>query len=188
VICDSDYTQAESKDIFIIILSDAVSSQINTLNLTSMQREALIYCWELSYKIDIIQESLNTEKSYWCAEMIQSFPYKNNIHHSVLIVISMNNTVDELIKKIERAAQKEAHIKDKIIIHLHIIFSEDQIIWKSVKEDCDSGLSVINEKKLNILTEFNVIRMIYEMYKHTYWFKSIVMNKRVQLIEHCLTT
>lgn len=96
-----------------------------------------------------------------------------------MIIISINNTVNELIKKIERAAQKKAHIKDKIIIHLYVIFSEDQIIWKSVKKDCDLDLSVINKKKLNILIEFNVIRMIYKMYKYTDWFKLIIMNKKV---------
>jgi len=36
--------------------------------------------------------------------------------------------------------------------------------------------------------KFDVVRTIYEMYKNTDQFKLIVMNKKVQFIEHSLTT
>jgi len=78
VIHSSNYTQAQSRDIFIIISLDAVKGQIDALKLTSLQRKAMVYCYELSYKIDIIQESSETDKSHWCAEIIQSFLHSDN--------------------------------------------------------------------------------------------------------------
>ena len=188
IICDSNYTQVQSIDIFVSILSEVINDWIDVMHLTTMQTDTLIYCWMLSYEIEIIQESLSTHKSYWCAEMIWSFLHKNNIFHSVLVVISMNITVDELILKIEKAVQKKTSTRNKIIVCLHIMSSKKDIIWSRVKEDCDSGSSVINKDELDIFADFDVVKTIYEIYKYTDWSKSDVINKRVQLIEHSLTT
>jgi len=63
VIHNLNYTQAQSRDIFVTISLNAVNSQIDALKLTSSQREAMIYCCELSYEIDIIQGPSGTGKS-----------------------------------------------------------------------------------------------------------------------------
>jgi len=63
MICDSNYTQTQSRDIFIIILIDVVSSHINALKLTSSQMNAMFYSCELLYEIDIIKESLKTDRN-----------------------------------------------------------------------------------------------------------------------------
>ena len=188
VICGSNYTQVQSIDIFVSISSEVINDWIDVMHLTTTQTDVLIYCQILLYRIEIIQESSDIDKSYWCAEMIWSFLHKNNILHSVLVIASMNITVDELILKIEKVMQKKISIRNKIIVCLHIMSSEKDIIWSRVKEDCDSGLSVINEDELDIFADFDVVKTIYEVYKHTDWSKSDVINKRVQLIEHSLTT
>ncbi len=189
VICDSNYTQAQSRDIFTTISLDAVKDWIDALKLTSSQRKAMIYCCKLSYEIDIIQESSKTDKSHWCAEMIWSFLHSDDDElHQVLVIISTNGTVDELIEKIETSVLKNPQIKDKIIICLHVIFFEQNIIWNKVKEPRNSLSLIINEDELDVLAEFDIVKTIYEVYKSTDWSKSIVMNKRVQLIEHSLTT
>ncbi len=54
VICNLNYTQAQSRDIFTTISLDAVKGWIDALKLTSSQRKAMVYCCELSYRIDII--------------------------------------------------------------------------------------------------------------------------------------
>ncbi len=64
VIHSSNYTQAQSRDIFITISLDAVKDWIDALKLTSSQRKAMVYCCELSYEIDIIQEPSETDKSH----------------------------------------------------------------------------------------------------------------------------
>jgi len=71
---------------------------------------------------------------------------------------------------------------------LHVIFSEQNIIWNKVKGSCDPLSLIINEDELDVLAKFDIVKTIYEVYKGTDWSKSIVMNKRVQLIEHSLTT
>ncbi len=189
VIHSLNYTQTQSKDIFTTISLDAVKSWIDALKLTSSQREAMVYCCELPYEIDIIQGSSKTDKSHWCAEMIWSFLHSDNDElHQVLVIISTNDTVNELVEKIETSALKNSQTEDKIIIHLHVIFSEQNIIWNKVKEPHDLLSLIINEDELDVLAKFDIVRTIYEVYKGTDQFKSIVMNKRVQLIEHSLTT
>jgi len=189
VIRNLNYTQAQSRDIFIIISLDAVKDWIDALKLTSWQREAMVYCCELSYEIDIIQGPSGTGKSHWCTEMIWPFLHSDNDElHQVLVIIFINSTVDEFVEKIETSALKNPQTEDKIIIHLHVIFSEQNIIWNKVKGSRNSLSLIINEDELDVLAEFDIVRTIYEVYKNTDWFKSIVMNKRVQLIEHSLTT
>ncbi len=189
VIHSSNYTQAQSRDIFIIISLDAVKDWIDVLKLTPSQRKAMIYCCELSYEIDIIQEPSGMSKSHWCTEMIQSFLHSDNDElHQVLVIIFTNDTVDELVEKIKTSALKNPQTEDKIIIHLHVIFSEQNIIWNKVKGSRDPLSLIINEDELDVLAEFDIVKTIYEVYKGTDQSKSIVMNKRVQLIEHSLTT
>ncbi len=189
VICGLNYTQAQSRDIFTIISLDAVKGWIDALKLTPSQRKAMVYCCKLPYEIDIIQESSETSKSHWCTEMIWSFLHSDdNELHQVLVIIFTNDTVNELVEKIETLTLKNPQTEDKIIIHLHVIFSEQNIIWNKVKGPCDPLSLIINEDELDVLAEFDIVRTIYEVYKGTDWFKSIVMNKRVQLIEHSLTT
>jgi len=189
VICSSNYTQAQSRDIFTTISLDAVRDWIDALKLTSSQRKAMVYCRELSYEIDIIQGPSETGKSHWCAEMIQSFLHSDDDKlHQVLVVTSTNDTVNELVEKIETSALKNSQTEDKIIIHLHVIFSEQNIIWNKVKEPHDSLSLIINEDELDVLVKFDIVKTIYKVYKGTDQSKSIVMNKRVQLIEHSLTT
>ena len=189
MICGSNYTQAQSRDIFTIISLDAVRDWIDALKLTSSQRKAMVYCCKLSYEIDIIQESSKTDKSHWCAEMIWSFLHSDNDElHQVLVIIFINDIVNELVEKIKTSALKNSQTEDKIIICLHVIFSEQNIIWNKVKEPHNLLSLIINEDELDVLAEFDVVRTIYEVYKDTDQSKSIVMNKRVQLIEHSLTT
>ncbi len=89
----------------------------------------MIYCCELSYGIGIIQGPSETDKSRWCAEMIQSFLHSDNDeHHQVLAITSTNSITDELVVKIATLALKIPQTKDKIIIHLHVISSEHDII------------------------------------------------------------
>ena len=58
-------------------------------------------------------------------------------------------------------------IKDKIIIYLHSLFSEQDIIYKTVKVSYKSSLSDdFNKEKLEMLTQFNIFRSIYEIYKN----------------------
>jgi len=104
------------------------------------------------------------------------------------VIIFTNDTVDELVEKIETSVLKNPQTEDKIIIHLHVIFSEQNIIWNKVKGPCDPLSLIINEDELDVLAEFDIVKTIYEVYKSTNQSKSIVMNKRVQLIEHSLTT
>ncbi len=107
VIHNLNYTQAQSRDIFVTISLNAVNSQIDALKLTSSQREAMIYCCELSYEIDIIQGPSGTGKSRWCTEIIQSFLHSDNDeHHQVLVVISTNSIIDELVVKIATSVLK----------------------------------------------------------------------------------
>jgi len=189
VICSLNYTQAQSRDIFTIISLDAVRDWIDALKLTSSQRKAMVYCCKLSYEIDIIQESSKTDKSHWCAEMIWSFLHSDNDElHQVLVIIFINDIVNELVEKIKTSALKNSQTEDKIIICLHVIFSEQNIIWNKVKEPHNLLSLIINEDELDVLVKFDVVRTIYEVYKGTDQSKSIVMNKRVQLIEHSLTT
>ncbi len=189
VIHSLNYTQAQSRDIFTTISLDAVKGWIDALKLTPSQREAMVYCRKLSYEIDIIQGPSETDKSHWCAEMIQSFLHSDdNELHQVLVVTFTNDTVDELVEKIETSALKNPQTEDKIIIHLHVIFSEQNIIWNKVKGPRNPLSLIINKDELDVLAEFDIVRTIYEVYKNTDWSKSIVMNKRVQLIEHSLTT
>jgi len=189
VIRGLNYTQTQSRDIFVTILLDAVKGQIDALKLTSSQRKAMVYCCELSYEIDIIQGPSKTGKSHWCTEMIWSFLHSDdNELHQVLVITSTNGIVNELIEKIKTSALKNPQTEDKIIIHLHVIFSEQNIIWNKVKEPHNLLSLIINEDELDVLAEFDIVRTIYEVYKGTDWSKSIVMNKRVQLIEHSLTT
>jgi len=189
VIHSSNYTQAQSRDIFTIILLDAVKGWIDALKLTPSQRKAMVYCCELSYEIDIIQGPSETDKSHWCTEMIWSFLHSDDDElHQVLVITSINSIIDELVEKIETSALKNPQTEDKIIIHLHVIFSEQNIIWNKVKGPRDSLSLIINEDELDVLMKFDIVKTIYEVYKSTDQFKSIVMNKRVQLIEHSLTT
>jgi len=189
VIHSLNYTQAQSRDIFTTISLDAVKGWIDALKLTPSQREAMVYCRELSYEIGIIQEPSETGKSCWCTEMIQSFLHSDNDkHHQVLVITSINSIINELVVKITTSALKNSQTKDKIIIHLHVIFSEHNIIWNKVKEPHNSLSLIIHEDELDVLTEFDIVKTIYEMYKGTDQSKSIVINKRVQLIEHSLTT
>jgi len=44
------------------------------------------------------------------------------------VIIFTNSTVDELVEKIKTSALKNSQTEDKIIIHLHVIFSEQNII------------------------------------------------------------
>ena len=121
--------------------------------------------------------------------MIQPFLHSDDDElHQVLVVIFINSIVDELVEKIETSALKNPQTEDKIIIHLHVIFSEQNIIWNKVKEPCNLLSLIINEDELDVLAKFDIVRTIYEVYKGTDQSKSIVMNKRVQLIEHSLTT
>ncbi len=121
--------------------------------------------------------------------MIWPFLHSDNDElHQVLVVIFTNGTVDELVEKIETSTLKNSQTEDKIIIHLHVIFSEQNIIWNKVKGPRNSLSPIINEDELDVLAEFDIVKTIYEVYKDTDQSKSIVMNKRVQLIEHSLTT
>ena len=168
MIHDSNYTQAQSRDIFIIISLDAVKDWIDALKLTSSQRKAMVYCRELPYEIGIIQGPLKTGKSHWCTEMIWSFLHSDdNELHQVLVVIFTNGTIDELVEKIETLTLKNPQTEDKIIIHLHVIFSEQNIIWNKVKEPHNSLSLIINKDELDVLAEFDVVRTIYEVYKST---------------------
>jgi len=61
--------------------------------------------------------------------MIQPFLHSDDDElHQVLVIISINGTVDELVEKIETSALKNSQTEDKIIICLHVIFSEQNII------------------------------------------------------------
>jgi len=104
------------------------------------------------------------------------------------MIISINIIINELILKIITAALKDSQTTNKIIIHLHVIFSEHNIIWNKVKESHNSLSLIIHEDELDVLVKFDVVKTIYEMYKNTDWSKLIVMNKKVQFIEHSLTT
>jgi len=61
--------------------------------------------------------------------MIQPFLHSDDDElHQVLVIIFTNDTVDELVEKIETSVLKNPQTEDKIIIHLHVIFSEQNII------------------------------------------------------------
>ncbi len=161
VIHSSNYTQAQSRDIFTTISLDAVKDWIDALKLTPSQRKAIVYCCKLPYEIGIIQGPSETGKSHWCAEMIQPFLHSDdNELHQVLVITFTNGIIDELVEKIETSALKNSQTKDKIIIHLHVIFSEQNIIWNKVKEPCDSLSLIINEDELDVLAEFDIVRSL----------------------------
>jgi hypothetical protein len=129
VIHSSNYTQAQSRDIFTTISLDAVKDWIDALKLTSSQRKAMVYCCELSYEIDIIQEPSETDKSHWCAEMIWSFLHSDdNELHQVLVIIFTNDTVDELVEKIETSASKSSNRRqDHHTLACHILWTEHHL-------------------------------------------------------------
>ena len=61
--------------------------------------------------------------------MIQSFLHSDDDElHQVLVIIFTNSIVNELVEKIETSALKNPQTEDKIIICLHVIFSEQNII------------------------------------------------------------
>ena len=104
--------------------------------------------------------------------MIQSFLYSDSNHncptlHQILVITLTNDIADELIFKITNMAQVNSAIKDKIIIHLHSLFSEQDIIYKTVKASHKSSSSDdFNKEKLEMLAQFNIFRSIYEIYKN----------------------
>ena len=83
------------------------------------------------------------------------------------MITLINDTADELVFKITNITQANLVTKDKIIIHLHFLFSEQDIIYKTVKVSHKSSLSDdFNKEKLEMLTQFNIFRSIYEIYKN----------------------
>ena len=105
------------------------------------------------------------------------------------MITSINDTADELIFKITNIAQTNSATKDKIIICLHSLFSEQDIIYKTVKVSHKlSSSDNFNKEKLEMLAQFNIFRSIYKIYKNVKQSDFIIRDKRVQLIEHSLTT
>ena len=104
------------------------------------------------------------------------------------MIIFTNIIINELFLKIMTVMLKDFWTTNKIIIHLHIIFFEYNIIWNKVKKSHNLLSLIIHKDELDVFMKFDVVKTIYEIYKNTDWSKSIVMNKKVQLIEHNLIT
>ena len=130
IIHSSKYSTAKSRDIFIFISEEILISYLNICRFISASyKKTITYCHILLYKIEIVQDSSETDKSIWISKMIQSFLYSNSNHdcstlHQILVITLINDTADELVFKIINMTQANSAIKDKIIIHLHSLFSE----------------------------------------------------------------
>ena len=86
-------------------------------------------------------------------------------------------------------AQKKNNIKNGIIIHLHHISSEINIVWMKIKRNWNSLSQIIEENSLiRICVKFLVAQIIYDSYRKTTSLVSDIVNKCVRLIEHSLTT
>jgi hypothetical protein len=103
------------------------------------------------------------------------------------VIISTNDTVDELVEKIETSALKTLKQKTRSS-YTCMSYSLNRTSFEIKLKNLDPLSLIINEDELDVLAEFDIVRTIYEVYKGTDQSKSIVMNKRVQLIEHSLTT
>ena len=118
--------------------------------------------------------------------MVQPFLYSDHDHptpHQVLVVTPTNDTADELVLKITTMAQANPATKDKIIIRLHSLSSEQGIIYNTAKAPHEPPPSDdINKEELEMLAQFDVSRTIYEVYKNAKRSDSIVRDKRVQHI------
>ena len=109
--------------------------------------------------------------------------------HSVLLTVSINLTVDSLVEMLYNAAQKKNSIKNAIIIYLHHISSEINIVWMKIKKNQNSSSQIIKENDLiRICAEFLVVQIIYDSYRKMTSLVSDIVNKCVRLIEHSLTT
>ena len=173
IIHSSKYSTAKFRDIFIFISEKTLTDCLDVCRFVSAShKKAITYCHILLYKIEIIQGSSETGKSIWISKMIQSFLYSDSNHncstlHQILVIILINDTADELVFKIINMTQANSATKDKIIIHLHSLFSEQDIIYKTAKASYESSLSDdFNKEKLEVLAQFNIFRSIYEIYKN----------------------
>ena len=195
IIHSSKYSTAKFRDIFIFISEETLISCLDVCRfISASHKKTITYCHILLYEIEIVQDSSETDKSIWISKMIQSFLYSNSNHdcstlHQILMITSINDTADELIFKITNMTQANSATKDKIIIHLHSLFSEQDIIYKTAKAPHKSPSSDdFNKEKLEMLAQFDIFRSIYEIYKNVKQSDFIVRDKRVQLIKHSLTT
>ena len=173
IICSSKYSTAKSRDIFIFISEKTLTDCLDACRFVSAShKKAITYCHILLYEIGIVQDSSETDKSIWISKMIQSFLYSDSNHncstlHQILVITLINDTADELIFKITNMTQANSATKDKIIICLHSLFSEQDIIYKTAKASHKSSSSDdFNKEKLEMLAQFNIFRSIYEIYKN----------------------
>ena len=173
IIHSSKYSTAKFRDIFASISEKTFISCLDACRFVSAShKKAITYCHTLLYEIEIVQGSSETDKSIWISKMIQSFLYSDSNHdhstlHQILVITLINDTADELVFKIINMTQANSAIKDKIIIHLHSLFSEQDIIYKTVKASHKSSSSDdFNKEKLEVLAQFNIFRSIYKIYKN----------------------
>ena len=130
IICSSKYSTAKFRDIFIFISEETLISCLNAYRfISALYKKTITYCYILLYKIEIVQDSSETDKSIWISKMIQSFLYSDSNYdhstlHQILVIILINDTADELVFKIINMTQINLATKDKIIICLHFLFSE----------------------------------------------------------------
>ena len=130
IICSSKYSTAKFRDIFIFISEKTLTDCLDVCRfISTLYKKTITYCHILLYEIEIVQDSSETDKSIWISKMIQSFLYSDSNYdyltlYQILVITLINDTADELIFKITNITQVNLAIKDKIIIHLHSLFSE----------------------------------------------------------------
>ena len=64
IICSSKYSTAKSRDIFIFISEEILISYLDACEfISALYKKTITYCHILLYKIEIIQDSSETDKS-----------------------------------------------------------------------------------------------------------------------------
>ena len=130
IICSSKYSTVKFRDIFIFISEKTLTDCLDVYRFVSASyKKTITYCHILLYEIEIVQGFSETDKSIWISKIVQSFLYSDSNHnhftlYQILVIILINDTADKLIFKITNMTQVNSAIKDKIIIHLHSLFSE----------------------------------------------------------------
>lgn len=184
-ILGAKYTRPQSVDILGSINTGNIEELIARRVLSQTQKEALSYCRSLPFGIGLIQGPPGTGKSHWCSEIVHLFLLlqpRAKQPHQVLVTAPTNSCVDELTEKIADVFGKDAATKDKIVIRLHTIDTEADIISMKAKGERDAPGPVISEDGLDaILAEFEIARTVLHAYRRTERPTSAVADKRVKL-------